>query len=512
MTGSTVSAPAARPGGLARTLASPEVLAVAGLTLLALVLRLRGLNQSLAGDELFTYDIVRSGGLRHVLGEIHDTSITPPFHYVLAWAAAKLGDPTVTIRLPSLVLGTASVPLLHLLGRRTLGSRAGLAGAAILALSPFAIWYADEARAYATLAFLLLLGTYAMLRALDRGPGRMAWWAVFVVASVCALYSHYTAVFVLAVQAAWALWVHRRHRGWRAVLGANALVVLGYLPWIPFYLDQRDNPGILAIDALFPLSASSAWQSPVKLVVGQPFASWHGLLHPPGVALCAAGLLAGAVGVVLRVRAERPHVRPEALLVFLLALTTPVGLLAYGVVGDNLYAPRNLMASLPAICLALGALVTWPRGRLAAAATTLLLAGVALAALNGFDQGRDRPPYKDVAKVIDDQASPRDGIVLLKPFGGDFFGRDQALRTLTVNLKGDHPHVGSLAQQDLKGIRRLGDRSSRPRMFLVYGQLIGIPGRPSPPVLGPRYRLESSRVYPALSPVGLFVYRARNAG
>ena len=57
------------------------------------------------------------------------------------------GDSTVLVRLPSLVLGTAAIPVVFLLGRRVAGTRVGLFAAAILALSPFAIFYSTEARA-----------------------------------------------------------------------------------------------------------------------------------------------------------------------------------------------------------------------------------------------------------------------------------------------------------------------------------------------------------------------------
>ena len=55
----------------------------------------------------------------HVLGA--DLQNNPPLFYVLAWASAKLGDPDTSIRLPSLLLGTAAVPMTYALGLRTAG-------------------------------------------------------------------------------------------------------------------------------------------------------------------------------------------------------------------------------------------------------------------------------------------------------------------------------------------------------------------------------------------------------
>ena len=71
----------------------------------------------------------------------------------------KVGDPTVTIRLPSLVCGTAAVPVIFLLGERIRDRATGMVAAALTALSPFAVYFATEARPYATLIFLLATST-----------------------------------------------------------------------------------------------------------------------------------------------------------------------------------------------------------------------------------------------------------------------------------------------------------------------------------------------------------------
>ena len=45
------------------------------------------------------------------------------------------------MRLPSLVAGVGLIFLVYLLGRRTLGTRAALIAAALVAVSPFLIYY-----------------------------------------------------------------------------------------------------------------------------------------------------------------------------------------------------------------------------------------------------------------------------------------------------------------------------------------------------------------------------------
>src|SRR4051812_945090 len=229
-----------------------ERAAVVLLTVAAFVLRALGLGQSLYGDEIFTHDLIAGHGLGGLLSGVHSTSITPPLHYVVAWAFAHLGDDRIWIRVPSLLAGAATVPALWALGRRTVGRQAALVAAALAAVGPFAIFYGQEARAYALVVLLVTLAALGLVRALD-GPGRRADWALFAVAGCAALYSHYTSAFAVAALAVWALW--RRRAAWRATLIALAAIAVGYLPWLPFYLDQRKNSGIEAIGFLYPLSA-----------------------------------------------------------------------------------------------------------------------------------------------------------------------------------------------------------------------------------------------------------------
>ena len=112
------------------------------------------MDDSLFGDELILFNIVHDRSLNDALQIVQDTEKTPPLHFVIAWLAATVDDPTEWVRAPSLFFGNATVPVVYLLGTRTVGRAAALAGAAFAALSPYAVLYATEARAYATVMFL----------------------------------------------------------------------------------------------------------------------------------------------------------------------------------------------------------------------------------------------------------------------------------------------------------------------------------------------------------------------
>jgi MFS family permease len=204
----------------------------------------------------------------------------------------------------------------------------GLLAAALMALSPFAIFYSDEARAYATMMLLVTISTLALLRALD-GP-RRAWWAVFAVSSCAALWSHYTAVFAIAAQTAWAAWTHRDRVRELAISGAA--IVVGYLPWLPGFVEQhRNHTAIEFIDLTSPVNVGRAFELPLRTLVGHPFLLLPDAPGNKGFALIAAVAALAAVAAARRtsaldaaaaLRPSAAWLRSERTLVAILALAT----------------------------------------------------------------------------------------------------------------------------------------------------------------------------------------------
>ena len=110
-------------------------LAVAVLTAIAAALRLSGFGESLIGNEVLRLGVATIG-LIYLVPAIQATEDNPPINYRLAWASSTLGDANSLIRLPSLILGVATVPVVYLLGIRTVGRAGALIGATLIALSP----------------------------------------------------------------------------------------------------------------------------------------------------------------------------------------------------------------------------------------------------------------------------------------------------------------------------------------------------------------------------------------
>ena len=78
----------------------------------------------------------------------------PPLYYLLLhyWVALN-GDTPYQVRLLSALFGTATIPVVYLIGKRMSGVVMGFVAALLLALSLFNIYFAQETRMYTLLTF-----------------------------------------------------------------------------------------------------------------------------------------------------------------------------------------------------------------------------------------------------------------------------------------------------------------------------------------------------------------------
>src|SRR5215472_15263723 len=120
----------------------------------------------------------------------------PPLYYALLHYWLIFGDGEPALRALSLVLGALTVPIAYLLGRTIGGARLGLLTALFLAVSPFNLWYDQEARMYPLLMLAATGGLLGLALAL-RDPTARAGWALYVAATVAAMWTEHSAVLLL---------------------------------------------------------------------------------------------------------------------------------------------------------------------------------------------------------------------------------------------------------------------------------------------------------------------------
>jgi hypothetical protein len=113
-------------------------------------------------DEAFSVWMAQNT-LSELMGWLVRIDQHPPLYYVLLHFWLCFGDSAAHVRMLSALFGTLAIPVIFLVGRRLFGNGVGLIAAFILAISPFHVRFAQEARMYTLLLLNASLATLALV-------------------------------------------------------------------------------------------------------------------------------------------------------------------------------------------------------------------------------------------------------------------------------------------------------------------------------------------------------------
>jgi uncharacterized membrane protein len=170
----------------------------------------------------------------------------PLFRSLLHVWISFMGRSERSARLLSALLGILSVLLVWRIGFRLTGAFGGLFAAGLLALSPIAVRYSQDATSYALYVCVALASYFFFLRWLERR--RLADGFAYALATGALLYVHNTAWFTWAAQ--WITFFVALPRAPRPRaelvlrwLFLQAAVLALYAPWIPVFVHQLGQVG-----------------------------------------------------------------------------------------------------------------------------------------------------------------------------------------------------------------------------------------------------------------------------
>ena len=179
-----------------------DAMMILAILVLALVLRLISLNQSLWLDEATTA-LVSVMSTAQYLKEFAPSDFHPPLYYFSLMGISRLfGTSEIALRALSVLAGVGIVWLTYLIGKIIDGKRVGLIGGLFVATSGLLIYYSQEARMYELAAFFVALSIFIFLKSV-RSNGY--WWAAFGVSVSSALLTHYLTIFIVPIFWLWAV-------------------------------------------------------------------------------------------------------------------------------------------------------------------------------------------------------------------------------------------------------------------------------------------------------------------
>lgn len=424
----------------AASLARWSLVGAAAATLVAFVARVWALGDaSLWYDEAYSVAAAAKAPL-DLFATIIVSDNNPPLHHLILSLGLRLfGNREFAVRFVSLIPGVLLVPLAYATGaevfrghpyRRGAGVVAGLSAAILVSLSPYLIFYAQEARMYSQLALFALLAVWTLLWATRSGPGapRGVWpWASHGAAMALMLYSHYAGVLLLPALAAYALLCGGRALGrWLLALAFGLLL---WLPWLPSALAQVRRFG--TTPEYFPARLQFGD------VLGQIVTRFLGVAATPlAFTLAGALLLAALLALVSLWRTESVLARRVALLV--LAAALPMLLTAGLATVIPKFVPRYAIVATPALLVAAPSVLVallWnrrPAGRViygvALALTLLGSVGGAWQAAHAPFLGKD--DVRGLARYITERAKPEQAVLHIRgtPEAFDYYYRGAAPR------------------------------------------------------------------------------------
>lgn len=276
---------------------------LSSLILVSLALRWKGI-----GVTNLWFDEGNSWYVAHLswgalIDNIRASPLGPLYFAFLGRWMAIFGDSEAALRTPSLIASLLVIPITYAIGVRVFTRRAALVAAALLAVSPLHLYFAQEARMYMPLTFMAALAALLYLRWRNatfaphdnsaKAPevswsGRPRSGALFDLVSftlVCTAMVHTNIVSVAFIAALWvdAIILIVRHR--RGAVGwflANAFIALTLLIYA-----REVKVGIAS--ATQEWRGSPGFVSSLRSLVEYPLVALHGVYFYPRDFPAAAG-------------------------------------------------------------------------------------------------------------------------------------------------------------------------------------------------------------------------------
>jgi uncharacterized membrane protein len=197
------------------------------IIVLALSVRLYGLSkESFWLDETLS---VRQTQIpyKDTIHLLHN-DVHTPLYFTFLWGWIRIfGTGEYATRLLSALFGLGAVIALFFFGRKYLSEKAGLIAAAILAVSPLALFYSQEVRPYSLFLLLAILSMHCYLSLIRTMSMRNC--SLYILATLGLLYTHLFGALVIIVQT---LHFISKRKNIKKFLILQAIILIGILPWI----------------------------------------------------------------------------------------------------------------------------------------------------------------------------------------------------------------------------------------------------------------------------------------
>ncbi|MEK6889820.1 MAG: glycosyltransferase family 39 protein [Nanoarchaeota archaeon] len=206
-----------------------EYIILSVIILIAFILRVYKISSpSLWHDELMTF--------YRLQGSFSDTLTTllispfPPLYYILMKFWTNIfGFSEFALRFPSAIFSTLTIPYLYLLTKKLFNKKTALISSFLLAIFPYAINYAQEAKMYSMVWFLSIASFYHFLNFIENPDRRNI--ILYTIFTTLMIYTLYFGFLILITQLTCFL-LYQKRKPIKEMIIVLLSIILLYIPWI----------------------------------------------------------------------------------------------------------------------------------------------------------------------------------------------------------------------------------------------------------------------------------------
>ena len=192
--------------------------------------------QSLWMDELYTLNVASpEHSFSEIISEVNLRESYPYLYFFMMNILFHIfGDTSIVVRIPSVIFGIMSVWMLYKIGKELYSKNAGLIAAALLTFNQYALYHAQDGRAYSFYLLGLLFSYYCFIKFLkDSNKKNLIWYAL---STGLLLNTNFFSVLNVLAQGIFMLFVlftldkEERNSYFKKILVAVGIIFLFFIP------------------------------------------------------------------------------------------------------------------------------------------------------------------------------------------------------------------------------------------------------------------------------------------
>jgi len=361
---------------------------------IGLVARTYDINYNFDVDEIFSVNLAVKNFSDVIADSLKDRTHPPLHNILLHFWLLFFGASEAAARSLSVFVSGFFLIFSFLFLRNLCDKWVAIGVLLIFAISPYFVFYGQQARPYALIALLSSANILFFLSLLDE-PARRSYLVCWACSCALLLHTQYMGVFLIGSEMLVAWVFLPRHRWSVTAWGAAGCACV--IPWVVAAMGASVAAGVDPIHHINWLQAPTLYTFMrfYASILGTTWWLFEHIWLVVSILIILVGMCAGSC-------LKERTIPPGHVLLFLMGFVFPVAVFAVSVLGPKpLFLARQLIGAAIAAVAGLGVCLTLYRRPLALGFLVLVAVWILRAVPESYRLAGARPPWKEMAEFID---------------------------------------------------------------------------------------------------------------